>query len=63
MIRAHYDIQQSLEYAGKKRRTRREKFLGEMQHVVPWTALMALIEPHYPAAASAGRPPIRRASR
>ena len=39
----------SLEYAGKKRRTWREKFLGEMQQVVPWTALMALIEPHYPS--------------
>ena len=39
----------SLEYAGKKRRTRREKFLGEMQRVVPWTRLMALVEPHYPS--------------
>ena len=26
----------SLEYAGKKRKTRREKFLGEMERVVPW---------------------------
>ena len=48
----------SLEYAGKKRRTRREKFLDEMQQVVPWTALTVLIEPHYPSSGRVGRPPI-----
>jgi len=48
----------SLEYAGKKRKTRREKFLGEMQQVVPWTELIALIEPHYPSSGRVGRPPI-----
>ena len=37
----------SLEYAGKKRQTRRDKFLGEMERVVPWGTLVALIEPHY----------------
>jgi IS5 family transposase len=48
----------SLEYAGKKRQTRREKFLGEMEHVVPWARLIALIEPHYPSSGRVGRPPI-----
>lgn len=48
----------SLEYAGKKRQTRREKFLGEMQQVVPWSALIARIEPHYPRSGRVGRPPI-----
>ena len=48
----------SLEYAGKKRRTRREKFLGEMEQVVPWSRLEALIEPHYPRSGKVGRPPI-----
>ena len=48
----------SLEYAGKKRRTRREKFLGEMECVVPWDRLCALIEPHYPRSGRVGRPPI-----
>jgi len=39
--------------------TRREKFLAEMNTVVPWTELVALIEPHYPKATSAGgRPPV-----
>ncbi|SDS22776.1 hypothetical protein SAMN05216221_1342 [Pseudomonas oryzae] len=36
------------EYAGKRKQTRRERFLIEMDQVVPWQALMALIEPHYP---------------
>jgi IS5 family transposase len=47
-----------LEYAGKKRKTRREKFLGEMERVVPWAALVELIEPHYPKSGRVGRPPI-----
>jgi len=38
------------EYAGKRKRTRREEFLAEMERVVPWDALLALIEPHYPKA-------------
>jgi len=45
------------EYAGKKKVTRRERFLGEMEKVVPWTRLCAVIEPHYPKGAR-GRPPI-----
>ena len=48
----------SVEYAGKKRQTRREKFLGEMERVVPWPRLIALIEPHYPRSGRVGRPPI-----
>jgi len=45
------------EYAGKKKVTRREKFLGEMERVVPWERLCAVIEPHYPQG-KRGRPPI-----
>jgi IS5 family transposase len=41
-----------------KKRTRRERFLGEMEAVVPWKALIDLIEPHYPKISSkGGRPP------
>ena len=43
------------EYAGKRKQTRRERFLIEMDQVVPWQALMALIEPHYPRG-EGGRP-------
>jgi IS5 family transposase len=45
------------EYAGKKKKTRRERFLGEMEKVVPWARLVAAITPHYPAG-KRGRPPI-----
>ena len=41
-----------------KKRTRRERFLGDMEKVVPWKALSNLIEPHYPKTTSkGGRPP------
>jgi IS5 family transposase len=48
----------SAEYAMKKKRTRREKFLSEMERIVPWTRLMAVIEPLYPKSGRVGRPPI-----
>ena len=47
----------SAEFANKKRTTRREKFLGEMEQVVPWAELEAVIAPAYPTG-SRGRPPI-----
>jgi IS5 family transposase len=41
-----------------RKRTKRERFLGQMQAVVPWKALIDLIEPYYPKAGSkGGRPP------
>ena len=38
----------SLDFAAKKKRTKRDVFLAEMAAVVPWSMLTALIEPHYP---------------
>jgi IS5 family transposase len=38
------------EYAGKRKKTRREVFLEEMELVVPWKVLLKIIEPHYPVA-------------
>jgi IS5 family transposase len=35
------------EYAKKKKTTRRERFLNEMEEVVPWAKLVACIEPFY----------------
>jgi len=46
------------EYTKKKKQTRREKFLAEMEQVVPWTRLMEVIEPYYPKSGKRGRPPI-----
>jgi IS5 family transposase len=34
------------EFAAKKKVTRREKFLARMEEVIPWTKLLAVIEPH-----------------
>ena len=34
------------EYEKKKKRTRREVFLEQMEQVVPWSRLAAVIEPH-----------------
>ena len=45
------------EYAGKKKQTRRERFLGEMEGLVPWARLVALIAPFYPKG-ERGRPPM-----
>jgi IS5 family transposase len=45
------------EYAMKKKVTRRERFLGEMEQVVPWERLVAVIKPHYPTG-ERGRPPV-----
>ena len=38
--------------------TRRERFLDEMNRVVPWVELVAVIEPVYPKAEGPGRPPV-----
>ncbi len=38
--------------------TRRERFLDEMNRVVPWRDLVAAIEPGYPKAEGPGRPPV-----
>jgi transposase, IS5 family len=45
------------EFAGKRKTTRREKFLAEMEAVVPWAELLAVLKPHYPDGRR-GRPPI-----
>jgi len=47
--------------ASKKKVTRRELFLAEMDAVVPWGGLLALIAPHYPTLGpNVGRPPMPR---
>src|SRR3954463_12483788 len=46
-----------VEYAGKKKQTRRDKFLAEMEQVVPWARLVDRLRPLYPKG-ERGRPPI-----
>jgi len=36
--------------------TRRERFLAEMDQVIPWAQILALIEPHYPKAGNGTQP-------
>jgi IS5 family transposase len=47
----------ALAYANKKKQTRREKFLAEMEQAVPWQKLLKIVEAHYPRAGQ-GRPPL-----
>ena len=41
-----------------RKRTRKEKFLEEMERIVPWGKLVEVIEPYYPKPEGAGRRPI-----
>lgn len=53
--------QQSLaatEFEKFRKTTRKEKFLGEMDQVIPWPELCAVIEPFYPKPEGAGRRPV-----
>jgi len=45
------------EQSTANKRTKREKFLAELEHVVPWKVLIDLIEPHYPRTSSKGGRP------
>lgn len=48
--------QQSLGLGQSNKRTRRREFLSEMERVVPWSALVALVSPYMPEGRR-GRPP------
>lgn len=51
----------SLAWTHKGKVTRRERFLSEMDAVMPWAKLTALIEPHYPKAGNGTQPkPLER---
>lgn len=44
------------DFAQKGKTTRKERFLGEMEQIVPWQALLRLVEPVYPEAGNGRRP-------
>ena len=51
----------SAAWSAKGKSTRRERFLAEMNAVIPWSRLVALIEPHYPKAGNGRQPmPLER---
>jgi transposase, IS5 family len=46
----------SMAWDKKGKVTRRERFLSEMDAVIPWSAILGLIEPHYPKAGNGTQP-------
>jgi IS5 family transposase len=47
-----------LDFDARKKRTRRDRFLDDLERLAPWPALEAAIRPFYPASGMPGRPPI-----
>jgi len=43
-----YCVRRKYSAVGKRKQTRKELLLIEMDRVVPWKGLIALIDPHYP---------------
>jgi len=51
----------SLAYDNKKKQTRREKFLEEMDRVIPWEELLKIVRKHYPKKGNGRQPmPLER---
>jgi IS5 family transposase len=48
----------SAEYAAKKKLTRRDRFLAQIEAVTPWLVLIEQIEPFYPKGEGQGRLPV-----
>lgn len=44
------------EFSNKRRQTRKEIFLARMEKLLPWSQLLAVIEPFYPKAGNGRRP-------
>lgn len=44
------------EFSQKRRKTRKEIFLGRMDKLIPWKRLEGIIKPHYPKAGNGRRP-------
>lgn len=47
-----------LEYAAKRKTTRRERFLAELERITPWSELLSALVPFYPKGEGRGRPPM-----
>jgi IS5 family transposase len=47
-----------LEYGAKRKTTRRERLLSELEAITPWVELVSALAPHYPKGEGRGRPPI-----
>jgi len=47
-----------LEYEAKKKQTRRDRFLVEIEAATPWASLLNVIAPYYPVSGRRGHPPV-----
>jgi len=47
-VKSQKSLANAVTFEKYKKPTRREQFLAEMEQVVPWKELFALIEPYYP---------------
>jgi len=47
-----------LEYAAKKKQTRRDIFLNQIEQITPWASLAQVTAPRYANTGGRGRPPI-----
>jgi len=47
-----------LEYSAKKKQTRRDRFLSQIEAITPWGLLEDTIAPFYPKGGGPGRPPV-----
>lgn len=56
--RAHGAIDAEVSFEQYHKPTCRERFLDEMNRIVPWADLTAAIEPFYPKTEGPGRPPV-----
>jgi len=56
-MKSQKTLANAMTFEKDKKPTRREQFLAEMEQVVPWKELCALIEPYYPKPGRC-RPPI-----
>src|ERR1035438_2189384 len=57
MARIQQTLASQASFAKYGRKSKRELFLDQMNQVVPWPDLLALVEPHYPKAGN-GRQPV-----
>ena len=42
----------------RRNKTRRDRFLSEIEGITPWPSLLNVIAPHYPVSGKRGHPPI-----
>jgi IS5 family transposase len=57
MARIQQTLSSQTSFEKHGRKSKRELFLDHMEQVVPWSELLALVEPHYPKAGN-GRQPV-----